>query len=248
MKWRKVFAATAAMAALTLTAGAVTACSSDDDNGGTLRVMAAASLVDVMDPLSDAYRDSHDGTDVKVDAAASSALVQRLKSGAPADVLITADTTTMDQAVQDGLVSDPVIVATNKLVIVVPKGNPGEVTGLDFFTQAGNRSVICASEVPCGRAAEKAITAIGGQAHPVSRAVDVRAALGSVTSGEADAALVYQTDAASAGDKVEIIEIPDAPVNEYPAASLSDSGREFVELLTSEQGKKILTDAGFGTP
>lgn len=246
MKRRTLFGPVLVIAAIVGLSVSMTACSSDD--GQSIRVMAAASLVDVMEPLSDAYGEQHDGASVEVDAAASSALVQRLKSGAKADVLITADTTTMDQAVADGLAADPVVVATNKLVIVVPKGNPAGVTGLDFFTTAGNRSVICASEVPCGRAAEKAIDATGGTPQPISRAVDVRAALGSVTSGEADAALVYQTDAASAGDQVDIIEIPNAPVNEYPAAALTDDGKDFVNLLTSQEGKQILQDAGFGTP
>lgn len=246
MKRRTLFGTLLAIAVIAGLSVSTTACSSDDD--GSIRVMAAASLVDVMNPLSGAYGEQHDGASVQVDAAASSALVQRLKSGAKADVLITADTTTMDQAVADGLAADPVVVATNELVIVVPRGNPAGVTGLDFFATAGNRSVICAAEVPCGRAAEQAIDAAGGTPHPVSRAVDVRAALGAVTSGEADAALVYQTDAASAGDQVDVIEIPDAPVNEYPAAALTGGGEDFVHLLTSREGRRILQNAGFGTP
>ncbi|MFT3662871.1 MAG: molybdate ABC transporter substrate-binding protein [Gordonia sp. (in: high G+C Gram-positive bacteria)] len=249
MQLRRVFGSVVAVGAAVAMAASVTACGTSDDAGSdahTVRVMAAASLVDVMDPLTEAYRGDHSGAQVQVDAAASSALVQRLKSGAQADVLITADTKTMADAVAAGVAKDPVTVATNKLVIVVPKGNPGKVTGLDYFTRAGNRSVICASEVPCGRAAEKAITAAGGQPKPLSRAVDVRAALGSVTSGEADAALVYATNATSAGDKVATVEIPNAPVVEYPAAALTDGGKDFVNLLTSDQGKKILTDAGFG--
>ncbi|WP_454163159.1 molybdate ABC transporter substrate-binding protein [Gordonia iterans] len=247
MKWRRMFGPAMAIGAVLVMGASVTACGTGDD-GHTVRVMAAASLVDVMDPLTEAYKADHSGADVQLDAAASSALVQRLKSGAKADVLITADTKTMDDAVAAGVAEDPVVVATNTLVIVVPKGNPGDVKGLDYFTTTGNRSVICASEVPCGRAAEQAISAAGGTPHPISRAVDVRAALGSVTSGEADAALVYATDAKSAGDKVETIEIPNAPVVQYPASALTDEGRDFVDLLTSEQGARILSDAGVGTP
>ncbi|WP_024332890.1 molybdate ABC transporter substrate-binding protein [Gordonia hirsuta] len=234
----------AAIAALAATA-VLTACGS---GGDTIRVMAAASLVDVMKPLSHAYGESHGGANVQVDAAASSALVQRLKSGATADVLITADTETMDKAVADGVAKDPVVVATNTLVIVVPKGNPGSVTGLDYFAAAGNRSVICDTAVPCGRAADKALGAIGATARPITRAVDVRAALGAVTSGEADAALVYATDARSAGDKVETIAIPNAPVVRYPAAALTADGDDFVDLLISQNGRRILADAGFGAP
>lgn len=234
------------LAAAVLGLTALAGCSSDDP--GQIRVVAAASLVDVMEPLSAAYSDEHDGAQVQVDAAASSALVQRLRSGADADVLITADTATMDRAVDDGLATDPVVVATNKLVIVVPAGNPGEVTGLEAFTQAGTRTVICAAEVPCGRAAEKALGAIGGTPQPMTRAVDVRAALGAVTSGEANAALVYETDARSAGDKVDVVEFPNAPVNQYPAAAVTDEGQEFVDLLVSPRGREILADAGFGLP
>lgn len=245
-KWRKRFGGLVGLAAAVALSASMTACSSSDDPGN-IRVMAAASLVDVMEPLSEAYGVEYSGATVQVDAAASSALVQRLKSGASADVLITADTATMDDAVAAGVAKDPVVVATNKLVIVVPKGNPGGVRGLDYFTTAGNRSVICASEVPCGRAAEKAIAQIDGTPQPISRAVDVRAALGAVTSGEADAALVYATDAASAGDKVETIEIPNAPVVQYPAAALTDKGQDFVDLLTSPEGATIFAEAGFGS-
>lgn len=248
MRWNNAFgriAATVAVAGLGL---GLTACSTDSAGKPTVAVMAAASLVDVMKPLTTAYGEEHDGAKVQLDSGASSALVQRLKAGADADVLVTADQTTMDQAVAAGVAKNPVVVATNVLVIVVPKGNPGKVAGLDFFTTAGNRSVICASEVPCGRAAEKAITATGGTPQPISRAVDVRAALGAVTSGEADAALVYATDARSAGDKVDTIAIPNAPVVQYPASALTDKGGDFVALLNSDRGKQILRNAGFGTP
>lgn len=248
MNWHRLWRPIIAVVATVGLAATATACGTSDSDDGSVRVMAAASLVDVMKPMAQAYGEEHNGAQVQVDAAASSALVQRLESGATADVLITADTTTMDGAVAAGVAKDPVVVATNKLVIVVPQGNPGKVTGLDYFTTAGNRSVICASEVPCGRAAEKAISAIGGTPQPITRAVDVRAALGTVTSGEADAALVYATDAASAGDKVETIEIPNAPVVEYPAAALTDNGKDFVNLLQSDRGKQILADAGFGAP
>ncbi|MFZ2512001.1 MAG: molybdate ABC transporter substrate-binding protein [Gordonia sp. (in: high G+C Gram-positive bacteria)] len=248
MNWHMSLRATVAIAAIVGLATASAACGSSDSDEHSVRVMAAASLVDVMKPMTQAYGDEHGGAEVQVDAAASSALVQRLESGAKADVLITADTTTMDKAVAAGVAKDPVIIATNKLVIVVPAGNPSNVTGLEYFTAAGHRTVICASEVPCGRAAETAISAINGTPQPISRAVDVRAALGAVTSGEADAALVYATDATSAGDKVETIEIPNAPVVEYPAAALTDNGKDFVNLLSSDKGKQILTDAGFGAP
>ncbi len=238
-------AAVVATAAAVAVAG-LAGCGRDDASPQSIRVLAAASLVDVLKPMVTAYRQEHPGAAVQVDTGASSALVQKLKSGAKGDVLITADEATMAKAVAAGVARDPRVVATNRLVIVVPKGNPGKVTDVRFFTVAGNRAVVCAREVPCGAAAEKAIAAIGGTAHPISRATDVRAALGSVTSGEADAALVYATDAASAGDRVETIAIPDAPVNRYPASALTDAGRAFVDLLAGKAGQRIFAEGGFG--
>lgn len=223
-------------------------CAREDASPQSIRVLAAASLVDVLKPMVAAYRQANPGAKVQVDTGASSALVQKLRSGAKADVLITADEATMSKAVAGGVARDPKVVATNRLVIVVPKGNPGKVSDVRFFTVAGNRSVVCAREVPCGAAAEKAIAAVGGTLHPISRATDVRAALGSVTSGEADAALVYATDAASAGDRVETIAIPEAPINRYPASALTDAGRGFVDLLAGPNGQRIFREAGFGLP
>ena len=221
-------------------------CSSEDSSPQSIRVLAAASLVDVLKPMEAAYEQAQPGARVQVDTGASAALVQTLKSGAKGDGRTTADEATMAKAVDAGVARDPRVVATNRLVIVVPKGNPGKVTDVRFFTVAGNRSVVCAREVPCGAAAEKAIAAIGGTPQPISRAVDVRAALGSVTSGEADAALVYATDAASAGDRVDTIAIPQAPVNRYQASALTDAGRDFVDVLAGADGQRIFREAGFG--
>lgn len=240
---KKLVAVAVAAAAVAMP---LSGCSSDDSSPGSIRVLAAASLVDVLKPLVAAYEHNNPGAKVQVDTGASSALVQKLTSGAKADVLVTADETTMTKAVDAGVAKDPHVVATNQLVIVVPKGNPGKVTDVRYFTVPGNRAVVCASEVPCGRAAEKAIAAIGGTPHPITRAVDVRAALGAVTSGEANAALVYATDAKSAGDKVETIPIPDAPVNKYPASALTERGQLFVDLLANPEGQRIFQEAGFG--
>ena len=239
---RIITAAALAAVGATVLAG----CSLDDSE--TVRVMAAASLVDVMKPLVAQYESDHDGVKVLVDTAGSSELVRRLDSGAHADVLVTADRKTMRVAHDKGLAGEAAVAATNRLVIVVPKGNPAGVRGVDFFTVPGHRAVICASEVPCGAAADSAIEANGGRPEPISRSADVRAALMAVTSGEADAAMVYATDAVSAGEQVETIDIPDAPVNEYPVVALTGQGREFTDLLLSDRGREIFRRAGFGAP
>lgn len=241
---RRIIALAAAMGAVS---AMLVGCGGSDAAGdGPLRVMAAASLVDAMTALSAAYRNAHPGVDVQIDTAGSSALVRRLQAGERADVLVTADTATMDTAVNSTVARDPRVIATNELVIVVPVGNPGRVRGIGAFGVPGSRTVLCASEVPCGAAADRVLSAAGETPRPISRSADVRAALGAVTSGEADAAMVYRTDAASARGKVETIAIPGAPHNRYPAALVSEQGRAFRDFLLSPGAQKILRDNGFG--
>ncbi len=228
-----------------LAAGLV-GCGSDEETT-TIRVLAAASLVDVMKPLVAAYERDHAGTKVEVDTAASSALVRRLREGEKADVLVTADTATMDGAVSAGVARDPRVVATNSLVIVAPAGNEA-VKGLADFGRTDVRTVLCASEVPCGAAADKALAAANITPKPTSRAADVRATLAQVTSGEADGGIVYATDARSAGAKVRTIPLAGTSPSRYPASALTDAGTGFRDLLLSEEGRRILTDAGFGVP
>lgn len=248
MTKRRILTLVAAVTAAIVAIAVVSGCSSDDKKKETLTVLAAASLQDVMTPLEAGFDAEHGDTEFQVDFGPSSGLVEKLKSGAEADVLITANESTMANAVSNGDAKDPVAIATNTLVIVVPKRNPGNVSGLDFFANPGNKAIICETGVPCGTAAEEALTAIGAGAPTGPRAVDVRAALAAVTSGEMDAALVYATDAASAGDAVETITFENAPVVTNMAAGLTDKGKTFVTFLTSEKGKAIFQEQGFGTP
>ena len=143
--------------------------------------------------------------------------------------------------------------ATNVLTIVVPTGNPAGVESLDDLE--GATWVRCADEVPCGKVALAVLDANGITAEPVSLEEDVRATLDKVISGEADAGLVYATDAVAAGDDVEAVEIPGAEENltSYYAATLeqsehADLAADWVAWVTSEEGRAILADAGFGSP
>jgi molybdate transport system substrate-binding protein len=99
------------------------------------------------------------------------------------------------------------------------------------------------------------LDANGITAEPVSLEEDVRATLDKVISGEADAGLVYATDAVAAGDDVEAVEIPGAEQNltSYLATTLAQSqhpdlAADWVAWVTSEEGRAILDDAGFGSP
>lgn len=194
--------------------------------------------------------------DVKFNFAGSDALATQITQGAPADVFASANEKQMKVVTDAGLQgADPKIFAENVLEIAVPKGNPGHVTGLKDFENADLTLAVCAPTVPCGAAAQTVFQAAGINARPDTEETDVKAALNKVQLGEVDAALVYATDVEAAGDQVEGIEFPEADqaVNEYPicvleAAPNPDAAKAFVDLVTSDEGQKALTDAGFRNP
>ena len=252
------------MVALLLVAGA-TACSGDDDAGGdgggdgeetTLTVYAAASLTSVFEELGGQFEESHDGVTVEFNFAGSSDLVAQIQGGAPADVFASADEANMEKLTADSLNdSDPELFATNTLEIAVPSDNPAGVQTFQDLAEADLNLVVCAPEVPCGAAAQTVAESAGVQLHPVSEEQSVTDVLGKVTSGEADAGLVYVTDVIAAGDDVQGIEFPESStaVNQYPIATVADSenadlAQEFVDVVLSDEGQQVLADAGFGRP
>lgn len=206
-------------------------------------VFAAASLNSVFPDIAEANY-SFDG---------SSGLVDQMAGGAPADVFASADQRNMDRAVEEGLVGgEPAMFATNYLVVVVPAGNPAGVTGFDESLD-GTKLVICAPDVPCGNATAELAEEMDVELSPVSEEGSVTDVLGKVTSGEADAGLVYLTDATSAGDAVEIIEIPgaDADPNTYWIAKVVDAQNPevadaYIAAILSDEGADTLASYGFG--
>ena len=222
----------------------------------TLRVSAAASLTQSFDQLAEEFERDHPGVDVDVNYGGSSGLVQQLTEGAPADVFASADQKNMTKLTDADLAQgEPKIFATNVLTLVVPKDNPAGITSVQDVLDKKVKLVTCAPEVPCGAATQKVEQANGVELAPVSQENAVTDVLGKVTSGQADAGIVYVTDAKAAGDKVTTIEIPktDEAINRYPIVALKDSEQpelaaQFVDLVTGEQGQKVLRDAGFGAP
>ena len=222
----------------------------------TLTVFAAASLKQTFTELGKRFEAAHPGTDVTFNFAGSSDLVAQLEEGAPADVFASADTATMARATAADLVSgQPVDFATNTLQIAVPPGNPAGITTLADLAEPGVKVVLCAPQVPCGSAAAGVEAAAKVDLTPVSEETSVADVLGKVSSGEADAGLVYVTDVKAAGDEVEGIAFPESSsaVNTYPVAALSGTrtaslAAAFVALVTSAEGREVLADAGFGAP
>lgn len=242
-------------AALLLTATLLTSCAPASSGSGTseLVVFAASSLNPAFATLGKEFEAAHPGVTVKFSFDGSAALVDQLKAGAPADVFASADTANMDKASTAGLITDsPARFTTNVLTLITPLGNPAGITGLDRSLD-GKKLVICADGVPCGTATRKLAAALGVTLKPVSEETKVTDVRTKVESGQADAGIVYVTDARASGTKVETLPIAgaDKARNEYligrvVASSRASLAAEFVALVTGERGQQVLKAAGFG--
>ncbi|KRF13911.1 hypothetical protein ASG90_13945 [Nocardioides sp. Soil797] len=224
------------------------------DDTTEIKVLAAASLTESFQTLEKQFEDDHDGVDVKLSFGSSTTLAEQANDGAPGDVLATADEKSMDLAVDGGSATgEPTKFATNALVLVVPADNPAKITGFDDF--ADSDWVRCDDEVPCGRLAVSLLEENEVEQEPVSREVDVKSVLAKIASGEADAGFVYASDAVAAGDDVKMFPVPgaDEQPNPYFIATLDQSGdsdlaQEWLDLVSSDEGQKVLEEAGFSTP
>ena len=239
--------------------GAATGAASASGSGGTgkatgkVTVLAAASLQGAFEEIEKTVEKDNPGLDVTFDFQGSQDLVSSLAGGNSADVLATANNSTMKTAAEQKLVGDQTEFATNVLTLIVPKGNPKRITGLDSSLDGANL-VICAPEVPCGEATQKLSSALGVTLNPASEEQKVTDVRGKVESGEADAGIVYTTDAAAAKDKADKIDIPDGGVvNHYPIAQTAKpenpaGAQAFIEAVTGKTGQEILAKHGFGKP
>ncbi|NUR30488.1 MAG: molybdate ABC transporter substrate-binding protein [Catenulispora sp.] len=223
---------------------------------GKVTVLAAASLTSAFTQIGKDFEAAHPGTKVAFSFGASSTLAQQIIQGAPADVFASAAPANMKQVTDAGDASGtPATFARNQLVIAVPKGNPKHITSLADLTKPGLKVVECAAQVPCGAAASKALTAANVKLTPVSLEADVKSTLSKLTLGEADAALVYRTDAISVADKADGVEFPESAqaINDYPIAALSHSSnlaaaQAFVAFVQTAPEMSVLTAAGFQKP
>ncbi|MBZ6111548.1 MULTISPECIES: molybdate ABC transporter substrate-binding protein [Streptomyces] len=227
-----------------------------DKVSGTVNVFAAASLTESFTELGKTFEKEHPGTKVVFNFGGSDSLAAGITSGAPADVFASASPKTMKVVTDaDAAAGTPATFVRNRLEIATLPGNPDGVSSLKDLTGDDLKVVLCDKSVPCGAAAQKALTAADLKLTPVSYEEDVKSALNKVVLKEADAAVVYKTDVQAAGDKVEGVEFPESAkaVNDYPITLLKDApnsaaGKAFMELVRSAEGQKVLTGAGFTAP
>ncbi|WP_236797041.1 molybdate ABC transporter substrate-binding protein [Amycolatopsis sp. GM8] len=228
--------------------------SSSAPEAKTLTVYAAASLTESFNALKTEFEAAHPGVTVKYSFGGSSTLVQQLTNGAKADVFASADQTNMDKAVQGGVINGtPTIFATNKLTIATAPGNPKGLKTFGDLAAPGLKVVVCAAQVPCGSATQKVEKNTNVTIKPVSEEQDVKQVLTKVESGDADAGLVYVTDANTAGGKVAQVDFPESAqaINNYPIAVLKDApqadlAQQFEQFVLGAQGQAELSKVGFG--
>lgn len=230
-------------------------CTADPDAEADrqLTVLAAASLSSAFPEIAEQFEEENPDVEVRLSFGGSSGLVDQIAGGAPADVFASADQTTMARAVDEGVVtSELTLFATNVLTLITPPGNPAGVTGLDE-SLADTRLVVCADGVPCGTATHALAATAGVDLQPVSEESKVTDVRGKVSSGEADAGIVYRTDAIAAGETVEAVQIAgaDARPNRYPLAVVEGAAdpvlaQRFVDSVTAAAGGAVLERHGFG--
>jgi molybdate transport system substrate-binding protein len=228
----------------------------DDGLAGELTVFAAASLTDAFEDLGASFVDAHPDVTVAFNFAGSSTLAAQIVEGAPADVFASADATQVELVADAGLAAGaPTVFATNRLAIAVEAGNPLGIADVDDLARDDLVVVLATPEVPAGRLASQLLASQQLDVTPASLEVDVRAALAKVELGEADAAIVYASDVATASDGVEGVPIPDDRnlVTSYPITTLTDAASAevadaFVAHVTGPDGQAALEAAGFTAP
>ena len=223
---------------------------------GSLTVSAASSLQAAFTEIEVAFERAHPEVKVAVNFGASSTLAQQIISGAPVDVFASADDANMNKVSDVDMVDgSPTVFATNSLAIIVRKGNPSNISTLADLSRPGLIYVSCSPTVPIGNYTAQVLKRADVDVTPASFEPDVKGIVAKVTSGEADAGIVYATDVSATKGAAEGVVIP-ANVNiiaRYPIAAISRSGNSaaaqaWISFVVGPEGQKILGQFGFGAP
>ena len=223
-----------------------------DELRGEVTVFAAASLTDAFTDAEALIEREHPQGSITFNYAGSQQLVQQVLDGAPADIIATADTATMDKLVAAARVEGPAVLAHNTLAIAVEPGNPKRVTGLADLARPDLVVVLADPSVPIGAYAAAALRLAGVSVRARSLELDAKATLAKVTAGEADAAIVYATDVLAAKGRAARVAIADADNQfvSYPIAIVRGTrhlraARALLVELTDGPGRAALRTRGF---
>src|SRR5918997_4431012 len=237
--------------------------SSKEGEASALTVYAASSLTEAFGELKTDFEEENPGTGVQLNFAGSSTLLTQLKQGAPADVFASADEAKMDDAVSDGLAEAPQTFARNRLTVILPAGNPAGIASYRDLAKPGITLVLAQDGVPVAQYAKESLTkanAVYGSdfservlSNVLSREADVKAAANRVAVGDADATIVYTSDATpELRERVETVEIPEElnVVATYPITVLEEArspelAQQWVDLVLSDEGQRVLESYGF---
>ena len=223
--------------------------------GGSITVLAAASLTGSFTQLGKQFQAAHPGVRVTFSFGSSAELATQITNGAPADVFAAASPATMQTVVKANDAGNAVTFARNLLEIATPPDNPAKIGALADLSRPGVKLAVCQPQVPCGAAATAMLGKDKVTAHPVTLEKDVKSTLAKVVQGEVDAGVVYVTDVLAAGTTVHGVAIPPAQnvTTAYPIAALTNSknpapAEAFVSYVTSLAGLAVLRAAGFAQP
>jgi len=244
---------------LALVAGCNGASGMDPAGSSTLTVFAASSLSAAFDRIGSEFTAAHPGITVSFNFGSSTDLASQIQSEGTADVFASASGTAMDSLQSDPGVTDRTDVATNRLVIITPPGDPAGIISIRDLARSGVQLVLAAEGVPVGDYARQALTSAGIAREAIRNVVsnedDDASVVAKVTSGEADAGIVYTSDVVAAGSAVRSVVIPAAMnvVVSYPIAVVTgsrqiDAARSFVSEVAGPTGQATLKDFGFGPP
>ena len=239
-------------------------CGSDADSAsitttavsGDVTVFAASSLTEAFTEIGDAFAAANPDAKVVFNFAGSGDLVTQIGQGAPADVFVSADDANMTKLTDAGEnVGEPISIAQNTMEIIVEHGNPKAITSVADLARDGLIVVLCADTVPCGKNAAKVLANAGVSVSPASLEDKVKGVVTKVTTGEADAGIVFVTDVDSAGGKAEGVTIPDDinvisndPIVITKQAPNAEAGQAFIDFVASPAGQAILATYGFLPP
>jgi molybdate transport system substrate-binding protein len=232
----------------------------------TLNVFAASSLKAAFTKIGDQFHTAHPNVTTNFNFGGSDALAAEINQGGPADVFASANATQMNVVVKAGGIDGTQVktMAHNRLVVVVPKNNPANITKLQDLAKPGIKVVLAAKTVPAGQyalvffqnASKDPSFGSSYQANVLKNVVsyeaDVKSVLTKVSLGEADAGIVYTTDALTATSTTTTIDIPDAlnvialyPIGVVKTSTNASTAQQFVDYVAGADGQAVLAQYGF---